>query len=362
MTIPVAEPVLGDAEASNLQRCLAANWIAAGPFVAEFEASWAAYCGQRHGVAVSNGTVALQLALAALKLPPGSEVIMPSFTIISCGLAALHNGLKPVLVDVDPDTWCLDPGEVEAAITPATRAIMAVHMYGHPADMQRLGRLAAARDLKLIEDAAQAHGAEYMQQGGFRKAGGGSDLACFSFYTNKIVTSGEGGMVLTSNAELAARLRSLRNLCFGEGENRFQHTGLGHNFRMTDLQAAVGVAQVAKVEATVARKREIAANYRMLLKDAQLRHPTERPWAKNVYWMYGVVLDKPAAGVIRSLKERGVESRPFFRGLHRQPGMATTRSFPITELLGEFGLYLPSGISISYEQQEQVARTLMELL
>lgn len=359
--IPVAEPSLGDAEAQNLQQCVQSNWIAAGKFVTEFETSWAAYCGQRYGVAVSNGTVALQLALAALELPPGSEVIIPSFTIISCGLAALHNGLKPVLVDVRPDTWCLDPEEVEAAITPATRAIMAVHMYGHPADMQRLGHLAAVHHLKLVEDAAQAHGAEYMQMGSFRKAGG-SDLSCFSFYTNKIVTSGEGGMVLTSDPALVGRLRSLRNLCFGEGEDRFQHTGLGHNFRMTDLQAAVGVAQVAKIETTVARKREIAHHYRTLLKDAPLQHPVEHPWAKNVYWMYGVVLNKPAAGVIRGLRERGVDSRPFFRGLHRQPGMAAARTFPVTERLGEFGLYLPSGISITYEQQEQVARTLLELL
>lgn len=360
--IPVAEPYLGEQEAQNLQQCVAANWIAAGRFVTEFETSWAEYCGQRHGIAVSNGTVALQLAISALQLPPGSEIILPSFTIVSCGLAVLYNQLTPVLVDVDPDTWCLDVEAVAASITPKTRAIMAVHMYGHPADMVQLRLLADRHNLILIEDAAQAHGAEFAYQGGTRKAGGASELSCFSFYTNKIVTSGEGGMVLTSDDTLAHKLRSLRNLCFGDGENRFLHTGLGHNFRMTDLQAAVGVAQVQRVAETVAKKRRIAHNYRTLLGTAPVRHPVERQWAKNVYWMYGVVTKKPAATVIKALRAKGVDSRPFFRGLHEQPGMTSQESYPVTDWLAQHGLYLPSGVSLTYSQQEEVAAALTEVL
>lgn len=361
--IPVCEPLFGIEEGLNLQRCLDTNWIAGGKFVEQFEQEWAKYCERRYGIAVSNGTAALQVALAALELPYGSEVIIPSFTIMSCALAAVHNNLKPVFVDVEPDTWCLNPNLLRDAITSRTKAIMPVHMYGHPADMEAITKFAQEYGLYVIEDAAQAHGAEYQMGKNRFKAGSTGHLSCFSFYTNKIITTGEGGMILTDSVELAEKLRSLRNLCFGRGDNRFRHVGIGYNFRMTDLQAAIGVAQLRRVELTVDKKRRLAESYRELLQlSGVIQHPIERSWAKNVYWMYGIVLEQVAQPVMVKLRQMGVETRPFFRGLHRQPTLTSTLSFPITDWLTDHGLYLPSGVAITYEQQQQVAAALKEAL
>lgn len=361
--IPVCEPLFGAEEWLNLRDCLESGWVGGGHFVEKFESDWSAYCGKRYGVAVSNGTVALQLALAALELPPGSEVIMPSFTIISCALAAVHNGLQPVLVDVEPDTWCMDLSQIEEAITPKTRAIMPVHMYGHPVDMENLMQLAETHNLHVVEDAAQAHGATYQRWDSRERAGQAGHLSCFSFYSNKLVTTGEGGMILTDADYYADKLRSLRNLCFGKGDNRFQHTGLGHNFRMTNMQGALGVAQIKRLDTCVAIKRKLADNYRKLLNHPSIQHPVEREWATNVYWMYGVVLDRPAQPVIAALRERGVESRPFFYGLHQQPDLFVSGdNFPVTEKLSTNGLYLPSGVTLTEHQQQRVAAILLELL
>ena len=251
--IPVNEPLIGEREYDYVMECLRTGWVSsAGRFIDEFEQKWASYCGMKYGIAVSNGTTALQVAVGCLDLKPGDEVIMPSFTIISCALAVVDNGGVPVLVDSEPRTWCMDVSQVEAKITKRTRAIMPVHIYGHPVDMDPLLALAGKHHLVIIEDAAEVHGAQYLSgrdaaNPTWRRCGGIGDLSAFSFYANKLITTGEGGMVLTNDAAYAEQARALRNLAF-RPERRFYHTQLGYNFRLTNLQAAVGVAQLERME------------------------------------------------------------------------------------------------------------------
>jgi perosamine synthetase len=364
IVIPVSEPLLDEQALSYVQEAVRTGWISSeGRFIAEFERRWAEYCGVSHGIAVCNGTVALELAMAALALPAGSEVILPSFTIISCVAGVLRTGCRPVLVDCEPDTWCLDVAEVRRKITDKTRAVMPVHMYGHMADMDPLLELEREFGLAIIEDAAEAHGAEYHD----RRAGGIGTIGCFSFYANKIVTTGEGGMVVTADAKLAERARSLRNLCFRR-DQRFFHTELGYNFRMTNLQAAIGLAQLERIDDHLTRKRRIASLYRERLGDIRgVQLPMERPDVKNVYWMYGIVLDDnisdnismDAAALGAGLREQGVDSRPFFLGMHEQPvlrklGLFVGESYPVTERLARRGLYLPSGLTLNESDIDRV--------
>jgi perosamine synthetase len=289
---------------------------------------------------------------------------MPTFTIISCATAALYNGAVPVLVDADPETWCMDVGAIEERIGSRTRAIMPVHIYGHPVEMGPLLELAAQHGLRIVEDAAEAHGAECLVNGRWRRCGGFGDLSCFSFYANKLVTTGEGGMVVTDDPALADRLRSLRNLGFGQGR-RFLHERLGHNFRLTNLQAALGAAQIERMEAIVRRKREIGHFYLANLRGLRgLQLPVEGSWARSVYWMFGIVLDDDldidGEGMAARLRELGVETRPFFLGLHEQPalkerGLFAGHSFPVSERIARRGLYLPSGLGLTDSQLEDVA-------
>jgi perosamine synthetase len=366
--IPVSEPLLDERALAYVQEAVRTGWISSeGKFIGEFERRWAEYCNVAHGIAVCNGTVALELAMAALALPAESEVILPSFTIISCVTAILRAGCRPVLVDCDPETWCLDVAEVERKLTGKTRAVMPVHIYGHMAEMTPLMKLAEKFDLAIVEDAAEAHGAEYHG----RRAGGIGTLGCFSFYANKIVTTGEGGMVVTDNADLAAHARSLRNLCF-RSDQRFLHTELGYNFRMTNVQAAIGLAQVERIEDHLQRKRRMAQLYTERLSDIPgLALPVERPGVKNVYWMYGVVLkdDVPfaAADLAARLKEQGVATRPFFLGMHEQPvlrerGLFAGESYPVTERLARRGLYLPSGLGLTEAQIDTVCLAVRKCL
>lgn len=366
--IPVSEPLIGDNTLPLVQECVDTGWVSSeGRFLPEFERKWSRFCGVLHGVAVSNGTTALQIAMRALGLGPGSEVIIPSFTIISCAIAVLEAGCVPVLVDCDPETWCMDPDQVERALTSRTRAIMPVHMFGHPVDMRRICQIAAKHDLRIIEDAAEAHGAEV--EG--RRVGGLGDMGCFSFYANKIITTGEGGMVVTGNDAHADRLRSLRNLCF-RPERRFYHTEIGHNYRLTNLQAAIGVAQVDRIEDHIRRKRAMASGYRERLSDLpQISLPVERPWAKNVYWMYCLILadDVPfdAVEFARRLRAKGIDTRPLFLGMHEQPvllerGLFEGERYPVTERLARRGLYVPSGLNLTEEQIDRVAAAVREVL
>jgi perosamine synthetase len=360
--IPVCEPVLDGNEERYVLDCLRSNWISSsGRYLTAFEERFSAYCGVRYGVACSSGTAALHLALKALGIGPDDEVIIPCFTLIVAASTVLLAGAKPVLADVDPETWCLDPRGIEAYLTPRTKAIMAVHLYGHPCDMDPILEIARRHGCAVIEDAAEAHGAEYKG----RKVGSLGDVGCFSFFGNKIITTGEGGMVITNRESVAARARLLRNQAFEEP--RFVHRELGFNYRLTNLQAAIGLAQCEKIQEKVERKRAIAERYRHLLAHApEVALPTEAPWAKSVYWMYGVLLrdsfGRSRDEVMRRLYEQGVETRPFFYPLHRQPaldGRFMGRHYPVSEDLGARGLYLPSGLSLTPTQIEEVADKLL---
>jgi len=351
--IPVNEPLLDGNELKYVNDCLKTGWISsAGKYIDQFERSWADYCGMKHGIAVSNGTVALQVAARCLGLKAGDEVIMPTFTIISCALALIDCGAKPVLVDSDPRTWTIDVSKIEEKITKNTKAIMPVHIYGHSCDMDPIWDLAKKYDLKIIEDAAELHGGEYKG----RKCGSLGDISCFSFYANKIITTGEGGMVLTNNDSYAESVRSLRNLCF-RPEKRFYHVDLGYNFRLTNVQAAIGLAQIERIEQLVEKKRWIGRMYAERLKDIPgLTLQVVEPWTKHVYWMFGIIIDEStgydAVSFASKMKEKGVDTRPFFLGMHEQPvfhkmGLFNGETYPVAKRIARQGIYLPSGLTLS---------------
>jgi len=375
--IPVNEPFLAQRELEYVTECVRTGWVSsAGRFIEEFENQWAAYCGRRYGIAVSSGTAALQVAVACLGLGPGDEVIMPTFTIISCATAIVYTGAVPVLVDCDPTTWCMDVDQVKSKITQRTRAIMPVHIYGHPVDMDPILDLAERHGLAVIEDAAEVHGAEYLSGRGtihpaWRRCGSFGTLSCFSFYANKLITTGEGGMILTDDSKLAEKAQSLRNLCF-QAHRRFYHEEIGFNFRLTNLQAALGLAQLERIDEIIARKRWIGQEYNSRLSGIPgLQLPVEEPWARNVYWMYGIVLSEEtgmdAAAFAHKLKQRGIETRPFFLGLHEQPvfhkrGLFLQDRYPITERIARQGLYLPSGLALTPKQISEVSEAVHEVL
>lgn len=366
--IPVCNQILPDESINNIIDCAKSGWITNGNFVNNFESQWAKYCGKDYGVAVNNGSSALELALRVLKLPEGSEVIMPSFTIISCAIAAIRNNLIPVLVDVDPATWCIDPLAVSMAVTNKTRAIMPVHMFGHPADMRTINSIAKARNLIVIEDAAQAHGAECViddELNLWAKCGGIGDLACFSFYNNKIITTGEGGMVLTDNKELYERLRSYRNLCFGNGADRFKHNGIGSNFRLTNLQASMAGPQIDNIDNILISKARISNLYREHLNHPSVIHQQISPLVKSAHWMHAVVTNKPSNHVINKMKSVGIETRPLFHGLHKQPIKYLNIAqcdYSHTDWLSEYGLYLPSGVDLSLDNIKYISNALLNIL
>jgi perosamine synthetase len=320
-----------------------------------------------HAVAVANGTAALELAVAALELGPGDEVLCPAFTIISCARAVVLVGATPVLVDVDESTWCLDVDQVAARIGPRTRAILAVHAFGHPYAHVALTALARTHGLAVIEDAAQAHGARVRTPAGTLPCGGLGDVATFSFYANKAVTTGEGGMVLARSATVAARVRDRANLCMGK-ERRFVHEELGHNYRLSSLQAAMGVSQLARLSETIAAKRRLAALYRERLAHVEgVELQGVAPDVEPTYWMNALVLSESvpadAEMLARALSRRGVETRPLFTGLHEQPaltsrGLFAGERYPVTERLSRRGLYLPSGLALDVDAVDHVVDAL----
>jgi perosamine synthetase len=366
--IPVCEPVFDANERKYVTDCIETNWVSSlGKYIPRFEKEFSHYCGARYGIACSNGTAALHLGLVALGIGQGDEVIVPDFTLIVSANVVILAGARPVLVDVDPETWCIDASKIEERITPRTKAIMAVHMYGHPCDMTAIMQVARRHSLFVIEDCAQAHGAEVNG----KKVGTFGDVGCFSFYGNKILTTGEGGMVLCNDDKLAERLRLLRDQGFEEP--RFVHRVMGFNYRLTNLQAAIGVAQVERVEEKVARKREIAEMYKKLLEnEAEITLPVEASWAKNVYWMYGILIgDRFSLSrdeLMPKLREKGVDTRAFFYPMHRQPVYQgadsrfpdTSGSYPVSDDLGRRGLYLPSGLGLSEKEILEVAGKLLE--
>ncbi len=357
--IPVCEPTLGGNELKYVTQAVESNWISsAGSFIRDFEARFAEQCGVTYGIACANGTVAMHLAMATLGLEPGDEVIIPTFTMIATANAVTYCGARPVLVDMEPDYWQMDLNMVEAKITPRTRAIVPVHIYGHPTDMDPLRELAAKHGLIVIEDAAEAHGAEYKG----RRAGGLGDAAGFSFYGNKIITTGEGGMVTTNNREIARLAWNLRDHAFSH-ERHFWHKYIGFNYRMTNLQAALGLAQVEQLDAFVAARRRNAAAYTARLAGIPgIRTPGEAPWAKNVYWMYGILVDEQAYGMDRDalrklLADHGIETRTFFIPMHCQPvywRQYQGERYPVAEDLCRRGLYLPSASSLALDEIEYI--------
>jgi perosamine synthetase len=358
--IPVNEPLLDGNERRYLNECIDQGWVSSGgPFVQRLEREFGAYLGLPPGVAVCNGTASLETALYGLGVGEGDEVVMPSFTIISCALATLRLGATPVLVDIEPETWCMDVSQLEAAISSRTKVVMPVHIYGHPVDMDPLMSMARARGVRVLEDAAEVHGAEYLSRaagGQWLKCGAIGDAASFSFYANKIVTTGEGGMVVSADPEVVARARSYQNLCF-RPERRFYHTELGYNFRMTNLQAAIGCAQLERIDEFVALKRRFGEMYRERL--------------ASVYWMYAVELDPKlgvrAPDVMAKLKAQGVETRPFFMGLHLQPALegkirCLAGGYARTEHAYDYGFYLPSGMTLTESTIDEVCDRLRTVL
>jgi len=362
--IPVSEPIFISDEKKYLAKCIDTGWISSeGPFVKEFEEKFAAFIGKKYGVAVSSGTAALEVAVGAMGLKKGDEVIMPTFTIISCPLAVISYGAIPVFVDSEPETWNMDVKKIEEKITKRTKAIMVVHIYGHPCDMEPILKLAQKYNLKIIEDAAEAEGAEYKN----KKCGSFGDISCFSFYANKVITTGEGGMVLTNNEKYSERAKILRNLGFID-KKRFFHKELARNYRMTNLQAALGAAQLKNIRKLIKIKRENARKYTNKLKGIKgLQFPVEKKWAKNIYWMYGIVLDEAtgftAESFAKKLAEEKIQTRPFFYPMHRQSVLKkfikkSKDKYPVSERIAKYGLYLPSGLALKDWQIAKVCQTI----
>jgi perosamine synthetase len=367
--VPVNIPLLGGKELDYVSECIKSGWISSeGPFVAEFETKMAARVNRKHGIAVANGSAALDIAVAALGITKGDEVIMPAHTIISCAAAIIHAGATPVLVDSNPQTWNMEISQIEAKITPKTKAIMVVHLYGLPVDIEPIITLAKKHHLAIIEDAAQMIGQTYKGQ----PCGSFGDISTFSFYPNKHITTGEGGMCLTNDPELAERCRSYRNLCF-QRQKRFVHEELGWNYRITNLQAALGLAQLEQLDKHVTIKRAIGNKYQTLLADTpNIQLPLKRTdYAENIYWVFGLVLNESltleAEEVMKQLAKKGIGCRPFFWSMHEQPvfnkmGLFQDEKYPVSDKLGRRGFYIPSGLGLTKEQMEKTIVALKTLL
>jgi len=351
--IPVCEPTLGGNEEKYVLECVRNNWISsAGAFVRQFEEMFAEFCGTRFAVACSSGTTALHLALYTLGIGPGDEVIIPTFTMVATANTIHHCGATPVFVDSEPETWNIDVGKIRAAITARTKAIVPVHTYGHPADMDTILEIARQHGLLVIEDAAEAHGARYKG----RPVGSFGDCGCFSFYANKIITTGEGGMITTDNEELALKAQNIRDHAFSK-ERHFWHRAVAHNFRMSNLQAAVGVAQMERADWLVRRRIDNAMLYNARLgKVKGIRLPPTSADVKNVYWMYSILIEdefgRTRDEVRRQLADHAIETRTFFIPLHLQPIYFRREylgRFPVAEMLCQRGFYLPSSASLTEE-------------
>lgn len=367
--VPVSQPVIGELEIEYVMDALRQSAISGfyGDYLTRFESEFAAYCGTARGVATNSGTTALHLALAALSIGPGDEVLVSTLTNMATVFAVLYQGATPVPIDIEAETWNLDAALLERHVTPRTKAILVVHLFGHPVDMDPVLEVARRHDLKVIEDCAEAHGATYHG----RRVGGLGDVGCFSFYANKIITTGEGGMITTNDHDLADYATSLKNLAFGE-TNRFMHAAVGFNYRMTNVQAALGCAQMRSIDAVIERKRNIARWYHERLADTRcLQLPVERPYARNVYWMYHVELAGDAAGrrdAVRSrLAQAGVETREGFipanlQDVFLRQGWARAESCPRANLAARSTFYLPSGPSLTEEEVDYAAASLRSVL
>ena len=366
--INVSEPKLSNKTKDYVLDCIKTEWISSsGSYLESFEKKWAKYCDMKYAVSVTSGTAALIVALKALNLKPGDEVIMPSFTIISCALAIIEAGGKPVLADCDLDTWCIKTDEIKRKISSRTKAILIVHMFGHPANIDEIKEIIKNKKIDLIEDAAESHGSKFKNKvvGSFGK------ISCFSFYVNKLITTGEGGMALTNDTSLYNKMKNLRNLAFNK-TRRFSHNEIGYNYRMTNIQAAIGLSQLEKITEHIKIKRQNTFLYNKILTsyDLPISLPSEKQWAKSTFWMYGIVLKNKkmtAKTLSRKLFDNKIETRPLFLGMHEQPifkkmNLFNSDSYPNTEYLSKYGLYLPSGLRLNKPKIELICKTLKSIL
>lgn len=363
--IPLAQPWLGKKERQLVNQCVKDGWVSSsGKFVAEFEKLFADYCGVKYGVATANGTTALHLALAALDIGSGDEVIVPTLSFIASANVVAYTGAKVVFVDSDTGSWNLSPAAVEAAITKRTRAIIPVHLYGYPAEMDKILAIARQHGIAVVEDACEAHGAEFRG----RRVGSLGTVGCFSFYGNKIVTTGEGGMLVTDNRSVAEKARMLRDHGMSQ-KKKYWHPRIGFNYRMTNLQAALGVAQMERIERIIQLKARNQQLYRSLLLGVPgVTFPPEAPWAKSVYWLHTIIIDKSRSTVsraliIRELLKCGIDARPVFRPIHSMPPYrdGAQRRFPAAERLSRSGLSLPSSPLLKPEQIRRIAAIIKAL-
>ena len=363
---PVTEPEIGEEELKNVIEAVKSGWVSSkGKFIEEFENLFAKYVNVKYGVATSNGTAALHLALAALSIGPHDKVVVPDLTFAATINAVLYAGAKPVIVDIDPNYWCLSPSKLREAITSRTKAIIPVHLYGHPCDMDAIMEVAVRHGLYIIEDAAEAHGAEYKG----RRVGSFGHIACFSFYGNKIITTGEGGMCLTNDEELAEKMKILRDHGM-DPSKRYWHNVVGFNYRMTNLQAALGVAQLSKIERFIEKKKRIARLYAEELSSIEgiTLHP-EMPWAKCVYWLYSVLINEEKTGITRDklaekLQNYGIETRNCFYPLHEMCPYQkyANLSYPASTTISSKGLSLPSSVKLSEEDINYITQKIKEAI
>jgi perosamine synthetase len=365
--LPVMQPSLGGNELKYVSDCVTTNWISSqGEYVDRFQEAFAKFLGVPHALTTSNGTTALHLAMTALGIQPGDEVIVPDLTFGASANTVVHCGATPVFVDVNPHTWTLDPELIEEKITPRTRAIMPVHIYGHPCDMDAIMQIAQAHNLYVVEDAAEALGAEYRG----RKVGSIGHVGCFSFFANKVITTGEGGMVTTNDPALHEKMNILRDHGMSK-QKRYWHVYPGFNYRMTNLQAAIGLAQMERIEDFLSYREQVVARYNQLLGNIDgIILPPNAEWAKNIHWLYSIVIDESLLGISRDdlaqkLLETGIESRPFFYPMHTQPYYAPSeagKTYPVTDRLSNNGLSLPTSNDIRLEDVERVCQTIARIV
>jgi perosamine synthetase len=351
---PVSQPSIGEKEISYVTEAVRSGWVSSiGKYIEQFEAAFAAFCGTQYGIATSNGTTGLHLALAAFGVKPGDEVIVPDLTFVATANVVRHAGATPVFADVDERTLCIDPDSIRRAITPRTRAIIPVHLYGHPAAMDPIVAIAREHRLLVVEDAAEAHGAEYHG----RRVGSIGDTGVFSFYGNKVITSGEGGMLTTNNREFYLKARSLRDHAMSS-EKRYWHTDVGYNYRMTNLQAALAVAQMERIDEFLEKRRQIMGWYRDGLEGSnRVRTNYDEPGCRNAYWMVCIEIDgiseEQRARFMTTLRERGVDNRPYFYPISDMP-MYERADTPMAHKVSGRGINLPSYVDLTREDVAEI--------
>ena len=364
MNIPVANPIIDERELELVVNAVKSGWISsAGENISKFEDRFAKFCNTKYAITTSSGTAALHLCLLAHSIGPGDEVIVPSMTFVATANSVVYTGAKPVFADSELDTWNIDPEKVASKVTPKTKAIIPVHLFGHPAKMDEIIKIAKKHNLIVIEDAAEAHGALYNN----KIVGSIGNAGCFSFYGNKIITTGEGGMITTNNKTLAKKIRTLRDHGYSP-KRKYYYPELGFNYRMTNIQAAIGIAQLEKISENIKRKREIHDTYCEHLQalHKKIVKPPNAEWADSVFWMFSILIP-PNENVSRdylmeALYKKGIESRPFFFPLHKYKRFNTDEKLPTAEYLGDYGISLPSGPKLSKEEIKYVCDEIVNVL